>query len=129
MTARARMARPQAALALCARRWCDRLRRPTSDSMGAITFSGSSWWPCCTASGASESRAEARATGAGGVPRLLRRFVGLDGPWGRVLGPVITPDRIRFLEGPGGVQRRGGVEGVCTEIRGCRPVLTVGQGV
>ena len=38
MTARARMARPQAALALCARRWCDRLRRPTSDSMGAIAL-------------------------------------------------------------------------------------------
>ena len=38
MTARARTARPQAALALCARRWCDRLRRPTSDSMGAITL-------------------------------------------------------------------------------------------
>ena len=38
MTARARTARPQAALALCARRWCGRLRRPTSHSMGAITL-------------------------------------------------------------------------------------------
>ena len=38
MTARERTARPQAALALCARRWCGRLRRPTCQFMAAITL-------------------------------------------------------------------------------------------
>ena len=38
MTARARTARPQAALALCARRWCGRRRRPASHFMVAITL-------------------------------------------------------------------------------------------
>ena len=38
MAARARTARPQAALALCARRWCGRLRPPTSHFMVAITL-------------------------------------------------------------------------------------------